>query len=254
MALPNFGLVLWLLACVILVGWLQSRVTRHAQLILLLLIRNEHAALLAFQLLFLPGVALHEASHWIVARFLGLRDLEISLWPQRQRDGSVRLGYVKTEQMNFARAAFVGTAPLVAGIVLVSLISARLGLGRLWTAAAAAEAIQLRTLLADVWLRPDLWLWVYLLFACSNTMLPSASDRRALPAAAAVLGGLALGGYLLGMLPLVRVALGGVAWSMASAANVALCITILLDLLLLPLLYLLEALLWRLRGGQLLRA
>lgn len=254
MALPNFGLVLWLLACVILVGWLQSRVTRHAQLILLLLIRNEHAALLAFQLVFLPGVALHEASHWIVARFLGLRDLEISLWPQRQRDGSVRLGYVKTEQMNFARAAFVGTAPLVAGIVLVSLISARLGLGRLWTAAAAAEAIQLRTLLADVWLRPDLWLWVYLLFACSNTMLPSASDRRALPAAAAVLGGLALGGYLLGMLPLVRVALGGVAWSMASATNVALCITILLDLLLLPLLYLLEALLWRLRGGQLLRA
>lgn len=254
MALPNFGLVLWLLACVILVGWLQSRVTRHAQLILLLLIRNEHAALLAFQLLFLPGVALHEASHWIVARFLGLRDLEISLWPQRQRDGSVRLGYVKTEQMNFARAAFVGTAPLVAGIVLVSLISARLGLGRLWTAAAAAEAIQLRTLLADVWLRPDLWLWVYLLFACSNTMLPSASDRRALPAAAAVLGGLALGGYLLGMLPLVRVALGGVAWSLASATNVALCITILLDLLLLPLLYLLEALLWRLRGGQLLRA
>lgn len=254
MALPNFGLGLWLLASVILVGWLQSRVTRHAQLILLLLIRNEHAALLAFQLLFLPGVALHEASHWIVARFLGLRDLEISLWPQRQRDGSVRLGYVKTEQMNFARAAFVGTAPLVAGIVLVSLISARLGLGRLWTAAAAAEAIQLRTLLADVWLRPDLWLWVYLLFACSNTMLPSASDRRALPAAAAVLGGLALGGYLLGMLPLVRVALGGVAWSMASATNVALCITILLDLLLLPLLYLLEALLWRLRGGQLLRA
>lgn len=254
MALPNFGLVLWLLACVILVGWLQSRVTRHAQLILLLLIRNEHAALLAFQLLFLPGVALHEASHWIVARFLGLRDLEISLWPQRQRDGSVRLGYVKTEQMNFVRAAFVGTAPLVAGIVLVSLISARLGLGRLWTAAAAAEAIQLRTLLAEVWLRPDLWLWVYLLFACSNTMLPSASDRRALPAAAAVLGSLALGGYLLGMLPLVRVALGGVAWSLASAANVALCITILLDLLLLPLLYLLEALLWRLRGGQLLRA
>lgn len=254
MALPNFGLVLWLLACVILVGWLQSRVTRHAQLILLLLIRNEHAALLAFQLLFLPGVALHEGSHWIVARFLGLRDLEISLWPQRQRDGSVRLGYVKTEQMNFARAAFVGTAPLVAGIVLVSLISARLGLGRLWTAAAAAEAIQLRTLLADVWLRPDLWLWVYLLFACSNTMLPSASDRRALPAAAAVLGGLALGGYLLGMLPIVRVALGGVAWSMASATNVALCITILLDLLLLPLLYLLEALLWRLRGDQLLRA
>jgi hypothetical protein len=253
-ALPNFGLVLWLLLCVVGVGWMQSRVTRHAQLILLLLIRNEHAALLAFQVLFLPGVALHEGSHWIVARVLGMRDLEISLWPQRQRDGSVRLGYVKTEHMNFARAAFVGTAPLVAGIAVVTLISARLGLGRLWMAAAAAEAMQMRGLLAELWLRPDLWLWVYLLFACSNTMLPSASDRRALPAAAAVLGGLALGGYLLGMLPLVRVALGGVAWSLASAANVALCITILLDLLLLPLLYLLEALLWRLRGGQLLRA
>ena len=57
-----------------------------------------------------------------------------------------------------------------------------------------------------------------------------------------------------GLLPLVRAALGGVVWSLASATNVALCITILLDLLLLPLLYLLEALLWRLRGGQLLRA
>ena len=63
-----------------------------------------------------------------------------------------------------------------------------------------------------------------------------------------------LGGYLLGMLALVRTALGGVAWSLASAASVAMGITILLDLLLLPVLYLLEALLWRLRGGQLLRA
>ena len=254
MALPNLGLGLWLLACLGLLGWLQSRVARHVQLILLLVIRNEHAALLAFQLLFLPGVALHEASHWIVARLLGMRDLEISLWPQRQRDGSVRLGYVKTERMNLARAAFVGTAPLVAGIVLVSVISERLGLNRLWTAAAAAETIQVRALLAEFWQRPDLWLWIYLLFACSNTMLPSASDRRALPAAAALLGSLMLGGYLLGMLALVRTALGGLAWSLASAASVAMGITILLDLLLLPVLYLLEALLWRLRGGQLLRA
>jgi hypothetical protein len=27
--------------------------------------------------------------------------------------------------------------------------------------------------------RPDFWLWFYLLFAVSSTMLPSASDRRA---------------------------------------------------------------------------
>ena len=113
---------LWLLLSIPPLLFLRRWISRHTQIILLLLTRNDEMAMLLNQLVFLPGVLLHELSHWLMARILGARTISISVWPDRQDDGSLRLGYVQTERVDFVREALIGVAPLLAGSALVVLI------------------------------------------------------------------------------------------------------------------------------------
>lgn len=174
----------------------QRWLHREIQLVLFLLTRRQGIALGLFSMLFFPGVFLHELSHYFAARLLGVRTGRFSLLPKVMADGKLRLGYVETAGSDLVRDALIGAAPLITGGAAV----AYLGISHLGLVSLAALAGQgdwasfwkgLRALPA----LPDFWLWFYLAFAISSTMLPSASDRRAwLPIAAVVLGlaGLAL--------------------------------------------------------------
>ena len=83
-------------------------------------------AILINQIVFLPGVVLHEMSHLVVARLLGVPTMGFSVWPKKQSDGSLRLGYVHTKKVDFVRESLIGVAPLIFGCAAVAAIGLKL--------------------------------------------------------------------------------------------------------------------------------
>lgn len=133
-----------------------------------------------FSLLFLPGVLLHEMSHFIMAKLLGVRTGRFSIIPRRLEGGRLQLGYVETARSDFFRDALIGAAPLIAGGIFVAFIGvSRLGLNTVWAGITQGQINTFSQAASSIVDRPDFWLWFYLTFAVSSTMMPSASDRRA---------------------------------------------------------------------------
>lgn len=170
---------LWLLTCLLPFLVAQRLLHREVQLIFLGLTQREDLAVGLFSILFLPGVLLHELSHWLMARLLKVRTGRFSLLPQTMPDGKLRLGFVETEQTDLFRDALIGTAPLITGGAVVALLGLfPLGIRGLMF---DFQALNLGQLIIDMLQLPvqdDFWVWFYLAFVISSTMLPSASDRR----------------------------------------------------------------------------
>jgi hypothetical protein len=172
----------------------QRWLHREIQLVFYLLTRRPAASLVLFSLLFFPGVLLHESSHYLAARLLGVRTGGFSLLPSLMDEGKLRLGYVETTASDPLREALIGAAPLLAGGALVAYLGVqRLGLVPLAPLIAQGNWVAFWQGFYALPERTDFWLWFYLAFTISSTMLPSASDRRAwLPVSLVVLALLGL--------------------------------------------------------------
>lgn len=170
----------WLLVCLALFLFVQRRLHFEMQAVLLLLTRRQELAIAIFSFLFFPGVLLHELSHYLMARLLGVKAVRFSLIPQMLPGGKLRLGYVETRATDFVRDALVGLAPLLSGgAVMAWLAISKLNLPPLAGLAFAGQWEALLAALGRLPLQPDFWLWFYLAFTISSTMLPSTSDRQA---------------------------------------------------------------------------
>jgi hypothetical protein len=158
----------------------QRVLHRSIQTILLLLTRRADLAMFCFSILFFPGVLLHEGSHYLAARLLGVRTGGFSVFPRPLADGRLQLGYVETARADPLRETLIGAAPLISGGLFVAFAGVnRLHLPALWTQVQAGGFSVLLPAFSNLLSQPDFWLWFYLLFTISSTMLPSASDRRA---------------------------------------------------------------------------
>lgn len=178
--LSSFDGLLWLLAALVVFVFLQRALHREIQAVFLILTRRPGVTQVVFALIFFPGVLLHELSHFFVAKLLGVQTGNFSLIPQAQPDGKLRLGYVETESGGFVRDALVGAAPLVAGCLFVAYTSIyQLHLLPLWDFIRLADWNGFWAGLMMVPKSSDFWLWFYLAFTVSSTMMPSTSDRHA---------------------------------------------------------------------------
>jgi hypothetical protein len=163
----------------LLVLFLTRWITRHMQGIMFLLGADEEIIMYLQFVLFFPGVLVHEVSHWITAQLLGVRTLQFSIWPQKKGKGKVQYGAVRIEQTDVFRASLIGLAPLVVASLLIILIGRYvLGTELLRQVVAMGQWDRLWDALVQSAHVPDFWLWMYLIFAVSNTMFPSASDRE----------------------------------------------------------------------------
>jgi hypothetical protein len=168
---------------------LQRWMTGSLQQLLVRLLRKPQRAMVAYALLFLPGVALHEASHWLAAWLLGVRATSFSLLPRFTRGGSLRLGYVQIEAVDPLRGALIGAAPLLTGsLALTGIGTSVLALDRLGLLIASLRLQDLPGALSATTGVPGWGAWVYLAVVVSNTMLPSRSDRSAWGWVVALLG------------------------------------------------------------------
>lgn len=172
--------LIWLVALLVLFLAAQRWLHRQIHAIFLMLTRRPELAIGLFSLVFFPGVFLHEFSHFLMAQILRVRTGRFSLLPKMMNDGTVRLGYVETARADVLRDALIGTAPLLSGGAVVTLIGIYLlPVVPLFAYANQGKWQTLVTGLSALPQMPDFWLWFYLAFAVSSTMLPSPSDRRA---------------------------------------------------------------------------
>ncbi len=178
--LTQFTGLLWFVITLIPLAFLQRFLHREIQAVLLISSRSEHFTVTIFSLIFLPGVLLHELSHFCMALLLGIKMARFSLLPQVLGDGRLQLGYVEMAKSDIVRDSLVGAAPLIVGGGVVSLMAVYpMQLEPMW---AVLQNGQLDLFWRGITLLHtihDFPLWFYLTFAVSSTMLPSQSDRHA---------------------------------------------------------------------------
>lgn len=156
-------------------------ITRNLQELSIRWVGDPDVALILYFVVVLPGVVVHELSHWLMAKILGVRVGKLSIGPvRRARSRRVTLGSVRVGAVDPLRASLIGLAPLLGGTAIILLIGILvLDVGNLaqtlvdsgfgGVVAALERAVQV----------PDFWLWLYVIFAISNAMLPSQSDMAA---------------------------------------------------------------------------
>lgn len=142
--------------------------------------RNPQLTVGLFSVLFFPGVFLHEFSHFLMAKLLRVPTRQISLLPQALSNGRLQMGYVETGETDILRDSLIGLAPLIAGTSFVAYAGIhQLQLHMLWNVLRDGQVDLFWMGLGLLPAVPDFYLWFYLTFAVSSTMLPSESDRHA---------------------------------------------------------------------------
>lgn len=162
----------------------RNVIAAHLQGIAWLLTGKKRLGLMLYSVIFLPGVVIHEISHFFMAAFLGVRTGEITIFPSGSAErGTQRLGSVKMARADFIRSSLIGVAPLVFGSIFIIALSK-------WQFPQLLESVMVFDNTLNQFLiegkrivsEPLNFIWIYLVFAVSNTMFVSSSDRRSWPA------------------------------------------------------------------------
>ncbi len=159
------------------VGWLATR--------------NLRTTTILYYTFFLPGVALNQFTFWLIAGVFNVRAERAITWPAEQAIGELRLNFIKLAKgTDRVRVALISLAPLIAGLAAIWLISNHiLNAQPILNVVAAGRWDDLPAALATLTSTPDFYIWVYIVFTISNTMMPSFSDLKPLRVVVFVLVG-----------------------------------------------------------------
>lgn len=244
--------LLWVATTLLVLLLLQRWINTHLHGVSLLATGRSDWAVIVYAIVLFPGVLLHEVSHWLTATLLGVRTGSMSLMPRRQPDGTLQLGYVeyyKSSKLGPVRESLIGAAPLIAGTLVILLIGVRVfGVTDLSAAVQTGDIDILAASLAELLGTRFILVWIYLIFAISNAMMPSRSDRKAWPAFLVVMAGLALFLYLIGLQDTLLERLEQPVASVFGYLGTAFSMSIGVDILFALAIALLESLLSRVRG------
>lgn len=246
---------IWVAITLPILSLLGHWIHRHLHGLAILITGKHSWAVILYALVLFPGVLLHELSHWITAKLLGVRTGGFSILPKTGPEGSIQLGaveYYKTPSVGPIRESLIGSAPLVTGTAVVLLITFRIfDVNALAAAIQTGQVDQLTEALTALFATNDFLVWLYLLFAISNAMMPSASDRRAWPAFAAIMVVFALVLVLLGLQDDLINSIAGPAATVFGHLGLAYSLVIGVDLFFIFIIFLIEQLVSRLKGVEL---
>jgi hypothetical protein len=242
---------LYLLLLLVPMIYLQRFLQREIQAIFLLITRQPDISMALFSLLFLPGVLLHEASHFFMAKVLGVKTGRFSIIPRKLEGGRIRLGYVETAQTDHFRDGLIGAAPLISGGLFVAFAGVyHLGLNAIWVTIIHGQWSGFAQAIQSVVLTPDFWIWFYLVFTVSSTMMPSASDRRAWTPLIFILLVMLVLILLIGLGPWLLTNFGKAFLTALNSITLIFGITVLIHAILLPPIWLVRKIISRVVGFQ----
>ena len=247
----NWTPLVWLAATLAPLFFMKRWINRHVQGLGLLLLGDNEAAMFLYFVLLLPGILIHELSHWLAAKLLGVRTGKITLWPSKRRGNQMRLGSVRVARTDPFRSSLIGVAPLISGSLTVLIIGQLiLGLGDLGEVLLNGEWEPLwESILAHLQ-APDFWLWLYLIFAISNAMLPSETDREPWKPVLLFISLVAFLFYLTGWVNQMPEVVTNASLTGLSYLAYAFSLTALVDAIFIAVIAILEALVSRLTGKR----
>ena len=143
-----------------------------------LLTNEPRSATVLYYLILLPGVFLHEFVQWLVAGALNVETERVMAWPEAQEDGTLRLDFVNPKGAGRIKTAIIGAVPLIVGLVVIGYISTRiLDLDAFLVALQSADITVIGPAARDLASTADFYLWLYLMFAIANAMMPTPEER-----------------------------------------------------------------------------
>ena len=170
----------WFVFMLVPLIYLQRLLHREIQAVFLILTRNAQLTMGIFQFIFLPGVFLHEASHFVMAKILRVPTGRFSILPNPLPDGRLQMGYMETAKADIVRDSLIGAAPLIIGTFFVAYVSIyQLEMRVLWDVLRDGKFNLFWMGIRALPNVQDFYFWLYLTFAVSSTMMPSDSDRHA---------------------------------------------------------------------------
>jgi hypothetical protein len=237
--IPLRQLQRWLHQHVFKVGWLLTK--------------NFQTTTILYYTFLLPGVVLYEFSFWLVAGLLNVRADRAISWPQKQEIAELKLNFVKLHKSAGAvKVGVISLAPLVVGVVAVWHIAVNIiHVGDFLNLMRSGRLADLGTGIGALTSAPDFWLWVYIIFAISNTMMPNLKDLHGLRIIGVVAAVIAAGLFLIGVGDeVILLTLNG---PVASALNVlagVFAVMVVVNLVMTAILGLIEAIIERITGDS----
>ena len=193
-ALTTLSNWLALLILAILLTQSKQATRRRIQRICFALMRHHEGANMLFLVATLPGLLLSALTHWLVASLLNeraewrgwrLANARIDAWPSPF--------LVLTAEIPIWKRTFLQAAQIIVGIALLSWLTAEVT--PLYSALIGRDLEQFLQSGQYLLITPGFWLWAYLTFTISLTMLPI-SFHRNLPWFIAGLTGVLLASFL----------------------------------------------------------
>ena len=226
---------------------LQQWLHRHIQGFALALTGNPGCAIRLLFYLLLPGVLLHELSHYLAAKLLLVRTSGFNIGIGNTRKKQVSLGSVNIERTDPLRESLVGVAPFVVGLTAIWLIA---GWGFSMWPNSGLTLVQMIERVRDYGYDWTTWLDLYLVFAVSTAMIPSESDREPWGPVITLFGlGVAIL-FLLGWTPRVPQDYVTLARQLLDAPTFALGIAVLVNGMVAVVLWILERMVEQLSGKR----
>lgn len=105
--------------CVLL--YLSKSITQIVSLVFLKVTKSHKVSITLMAYVFLPGVIIHELSHYLTAKITGVHVSHMEFTPQIHGN-RVKLGSVSIAHTDILRRFFIGVAPILFGLGMISLL------------------------------------------------------------------------------------------------------------------------------------
>lgn len=153
--------------------WLQRWLHQHIFKVGWLLTKNSRTTTILYYIFFLPGVVLNQFVYWLVAGLLDVRADRAIRMPETQEIGELKLNFVKlSPKAGRFKSTLISTAPFLAGIIAMWFIATNVfNVPGVLATMSSGTMDDMGAGIGQLLSTPDVWLWFYLAFAISNTMM-----------------------------------------------------------------------------------
>lgn len=180
-----FQLALLFLILLPVIFFLAKRIARYIYSLVFQLTHSKKISVWIISFILLPGTAVHELSHFLVASILRVPTGQITIFPIFEKNGEVKAGKIEIGQADPFRLSVIGLAPMIVGLILLYIT------GRVFFTG-LSQILNTKYLILNT-------LGIYLLFTISLTMFSSKKDLKSLLIAGPVILLIATSLYLTGV-------------------------------------------------------